>query len=290
MNTSHRSHSSRGPALGAVAVASLVLAACATAPVIPQGAAEARTKLTGLQSDPALANLAPAALKDAEAAVQTAEQPVSKKDAELGAYRVYMADRQVEIAMARASTQYSEDQRAKLADERDRARLAARTREADAAHNEAAMARNDADIARSDADEMQKQIDLLQAEATDRGLVLTLGDVLFATGRSEVKVGSASNLNKLVAFLNKYPDRKVQIEGHTDNVGSLDSNQGLSQRRAESVKSYLVQQGISAQRLSASGMGESQPVSDNESESGRQQNRRVVAIIDNAPPATASIK
>lgn len=287
MNTARKSYSYRGPAVGAVAVASLLLAACASAPVVPQGAAEVRTKLNGLQSDSSLANLAPAALKDAEVAVQAAEQPVAKKDASLGAHRVYMADRKVEIAMAKASTQYSEDQRVKLADERDRARLAARTSEADAAHAEATLARNEADIARGDADEMQKQIDALQAEATDRGLVLTLGDVLFATGRSEVKVGSASNLNKLVAFLNKYPDRKVQIEGYTDDVGSDDSNQGLSQRRAESVKSYLVQQGISSARLSAVGMGESQPVADNGSESGRQQNRRVVAVIENPPPAIA---
>jgi len=129
------------------------------------------------------------------------------------------------------------------------------------------------------------QIDALQAEATDRGLVLTLGDVLFATGKSDVKVGATSNLNKLVTFLNKYPDRTVQIEGYTDNVGSEDSNQGLSQRRAESVKAYLVQQGIAGSRLTAVGMGESQPVASNDTQSGRQQNRRVVAVIDNPAPA-----
>ena len=297
MNTTYWNHSLRGPGLGTIAAASLLLAACAGTPVIPQGAAEARTKLSSLQSDAKLADRAPAALKDAEVAVRAAEQPVTKKDAELGAYRVYMADRKVEIAMAMASTQYLEDQRVKLADERDRARLAARTSEADAARveatvarNDAASARSDADSARSDADELQKQIDALQAEATDRGLVLTLGDVLFATGRSEVKVGATSNLNKLVEFLNKYPDRKVQIEGYTDNVGSEDSNQGLSQRRAESVRAYLVQQGISSARLSAIGMGEGQPVADNDTQSGRQQNRRVVAVIENPPPATASTR
>ena len=71
-------------------------------------------------------------------------------------------------------------------------------------------------------------------------------------------------------------------------MGSEDSNQGLSQRRAESVKAYLVQQGIAASRLTASGMGESQPLADNGSQSGRQQNRRVVAVIDNPAPAAAS--
>ena len=283
--------------LGAAAALTLALAGCASAPLAPPGAAAARTKLTSLQSDPNLAERAPAALKDAEAAVRSAEQPVSKADAELGAHRVYIADRKVEIAMARASTRYAEDQRAKLGDERDRARLDARTKEADAARSDATIARNDADAARAsadaanrDADDLQRQIDALQAEATDRGLVLTLGDVLFATGKSDVKVGATSNLNKLVAFLNKYPDRSVQIEGHTDNVGSEDSNQGLSQRRAESVKAYLVQQGIAGSRLTAVGMGESQPLAGNDSQSGRQQNRRVVAIIENPAPAAASAK
>ena len=283
--------------LGTAAMLSLFLGACATAPLPPAGAADARTRLTGLQTDARLGNRAPAAMKDAEAAVQAAEQPVARKDADLGVHRVYIADRRVDIATARATTRYAEDQRAKLGDERDRARLEARTREADSARTEAdsarteaEMARNDADSARSDAEEMRRQIEAMQAEATDRGLVLTLGDVLFATGRSEVKVGSASNLNKLVAFLNKYPERKVQIEGHTDNVGSENSNQDLSQRRADSVRSYLMQQGIGADRLVAAGKGESQPIADNASDSGRQQNRRVVAIIENPAPAAASAK
>lgn len=297
MNTSIPGRAVRSKALGAAAVASLVLAGCASAPLAPQGAADARSKLTALQSDPNLADRAPAAIKAAEVAVQAAEQPVSKADAALGAHRVYMADRQVDIAIANASTRYAEDQRATMRDARDRARLDARTREADARSREANAARSDAaasraeaDSARQDAVDLQKQIDSLQAEATDRGLVLTLGDVLFASGKSDVKVGATSNLNKLVAFLNKYPDRRVQIEGHTDNVGGDDLNQGLSQRRAESVKAYLVQQGIAGSRLTAVGMGKTQPLADNTSDSGRQQNRRVVAIIENPKPLAAAGK
>jgi outer membrane protein OmpA-like peptidoglycan-associated protein len=229
----------------------------------------------------ALANRAPAALKDAEIAVQAAEQPVSRDDQALGAHRVYMADRTVDIAIAKATTRRAEDQRAKMGEERATARLDARTREADSA-------RVDADAAKLQAEELQRQIDLLEAEATDRGLVVTLGDVLFATDRADLKGGATSNLNRLVVFLNQYPTRNVAIEGHTDNTGSDDYNQSLSQRRAESVRSYLVQQGIGAQRLVASGMGESQPLAGNDTATGRQQNRRVEVIIDNPPPATAS--
>jgi outer membrane protein OmpA-like peptidoglycan-associated protein len=120
-------------------------------------------------------------------------------------------------------------------------------------------------------------------------LVLTLGDVLFASGRAELLAGATGNLDKLAAFLNKYPDRTVVIEGYTDNVGSEQYNQGLSERRADSVKSYLAGQGIGAVRLSALGKGESGAVGDNNSATGRQQNRRVEVVISNPNPKAASL-
>ena len=309
MNSPNNGRGRTGKTLAVAAAVAFVLAACSSTPQSPEGAAEVRSKLTRLQSDPNLGNRAPLALQEAETAVRIAEQPVAN-DVALGAHRVYMADRKVEIAIAQASTRYSEDQRAKLADERERARLDARTLEAnkaradaDAARAGAAdaarMASADADAARAsaadaanaaarEADELQRQIDALQARVTERGLVLTLGDVLFTSGRADLKAGAASNLDRLVTFLNQNPNRNVEIEGHTDSVGSDDYNQALSQRRADSVRSFLVQQGISGARLSASGMGEHRPVADNESASGRQQNRRVEIIIGNPPGGVVS--
>lgn len=275
-----------GRTLIAATVASVLLAACAAAPVAPQGASEVRARLTQLQSDPNLASRAPVAIEEADAAVRTAEQP--EADASLGSHRVYIADRKVEIARAQAETRLLEDQRAALSAQREEARLDSRTREADVAKGQAVTARGEADAARvatADAEaqtaELQRQIDALQAKVTDRGLVLTLGDVLFASGRAELNPGTASNLNQLVTFLGKYPSRTVTIEGHTDSLGSDDYNQGLSQRRADSVRSYLVRQGIDAARLTAVGAGESAPVAGNESATGRQQNRRVEVIISN---------
>jgi outer membrane protein OmpA-like peptidoglycan-associated protein len=287
------------------AVASILLAACTTAPVKPDGAAEARVKLTQLQSDPNLASRAAAAIKDADAAVRAAEQP--EPDKEVAANRVYLADRKVDTARDLAEARFAEDQRSAITAERDRARLDARTREADAAKDQVATAQAEsaaqrvaADQARSEAAttaqlaaassaqqaaELQRQIDVLQAKQTDRGLVLTLGDVLFTTGRADLKPGAAGNLDKLVAFLNKYPDRSVTIQGYTDSVGSEDYNQRLSERRADSVKSYLAEQGISSMRLSALGKGRSNPVADNDSAAGRQQNRRVEVIISNQTTA-----
>jgi outer membrane protein OmpA-like peptidoglycan-associated protein len=287
------------------AAVSCVLAACATTPQSPEGAAEVRSKLTRLQSDPNLADRAPLAVQEAETAVRIAEEPVGK-DVALGAHRVYLADRKVEIAIAQASTRHAEDQRETLAEERERARLTARTREADRARADADAARagaaDAARIASADAEraadaagaaaleaaELQRQIDELQAKETDRGLVLTLGDVLFTSGQADLKAGVASNLGRLATFLNQNPGRNVEIEGHTDNVGSDEYNQALSQRRADSVRSFLVQQGIGPERIRTSGKGEHQPVADNESGGGRQQNRRVEVIIENPRPAIAS--
>ena len=115
----------------------------------------------------------------------------------------------------------------------------------------AASARGDADAAliaanasQQQAAELQRQIELLQARPTDRGLVLTLGDTLFATGKSELKSGATANLDRITTFMTEYPKRTAAIEGFTDSMGSDEMNQSLSQRRADAVKSYLVGQGV----------------------------------------------
>ena len=311
MNTTGNYTRYRSKTLIAVAV-SLVLAACAAAPPKSAGAADARAKLTVLQSDANLANRAPVAIKEAEAAVVAAE--ASQSDEEDAVHLVYLADRKVEIAKARAETRFAEDQRAQLGEQRESVRLDARTREADIAKSEVATARaenleqqHEAEMARADADaarvlasaeadaartsaaqqaeELRRQIDELQAKATDCGLVLTLGDVLFTSGMTDLNGSATSSLDKLASFLNHYPDRSAIIEGHTDSVGSDDYNQGLSQRRADSVKTYLAGHGIGSMRLAAMGMGESQPLAGNDSATGRQQNHRVEVIIDNPPLA-----
>ena len=139
-----------------------------------------------------------------------------------------------------------------------------------------------ANASQQQAAELQRQLELLQAKPTDRGLVLTLGDTLFATGKAELKSGATANLNRVTAFLNEYPKRTAAIEGFTDSMGSDDMNQSLSQRRADAVKSYLVRQGVESARLTSAGRGEEAPVGDNESAAGRQQNRRVEVVISSA--------
>ena len=280
-----RPHS--GSRYGGVAIlsaAAILLAACASVPPAPAGSATARARLTQLQSNPELGTLAPAAMKEADLAVRAAEVP--QHDQQMAAHLVYLADRKVDIAAAQANTALAESQRVALSQQRDKARLDARTQEADRSASQLATAKGALADQTAAAAELQRQLDELNAKKTDRGIVLTLGDVLFTTGQANLNSAGTTNLSKLAAFLNAYPDRSVAIEGYTDSVGSDDFNIALSQRRAESVKSFLTGQGIVGARLSTAGKGESDPVASNDSADGRQQNRRVEVIISN--PLTAS--
>lgn len=277
--------------LVAVAVGAALAVGCASAPKKPAGSEQVRAKLTALQNDAALAAKAAVATKDAEAAVGQAE--IVQPDLALAAHRVYIADRKVDTARAQAETKAAEENRTALAEQGERARLDARTREADLAKTDAmtaraeneqqkvaaTQARSDADASQQQASELQRQLEILQAKPTDRGLVLTLGDTLFATGKSEIKSGATVNLDRLSDFLTEYPNRTASIEGFTDSTGSEDSNQMLSERRADAVKRYLVGRGVQPARLTSSGRGENAPVADNESATGRQQNRRVEVVI-----------
>jgi outer membrane protein OmpA-like peptidoglycan-associated protein len=157
------------------------------------------------------------------------------------------------------------------------------------AQADAANARGQANVARADNaatqrenEELQRQVAELNGRATDRGLVVTLGDVLFNTGQATIQGGNTSNLDKLAVFLKRYPERSVAIEGHTDNVGEDGSNMTLSQNRANAVRSYLVEEGVATSRFMSTGMGESAPVASNDTDTGRQQNRRVEVIIADA--------
>lgn len=246
-----------------------VFMACSSTPTSPPGAAQARAKFQAIQADPTLAGRAPVVMNEAEAAVRAAEAPRKKSEAALGEHLVQIANGRVDIAQARAQTLYMEEQRTTLKGDADRARLTARTNEADAAH-----AQNDL---------LEQQIADLNAKKTDRGLVITLGDVLFASGQATLRSAAYSNLTKLATFLNQHPERTLTIEGHTDSQGSDDYNQSLSQRRADAVRNFLMRNQVASQRLNSIGMGESTPVGDNASDSGRQSNRRVEVIIADAP-------
>lgn len=274
----------------------VVLASCASAPLTDPGAIRVRSELSELQGDPRLASQSPVALKAAESAVREAE--IASRDEALVRHRVYVAERRLHTAKALAEAQYAVSQRKALADQSDQMRLDARTGEADRATRAARLARGDADSARlaaeqarAEAGAAQSRNDALVAELadlnarkTERGVQLTLGDVLFSSGRAELAAGSAANLDKLVAALGKSPERRLLIDGYTDSQGSDAMNQQLSQRRADAVSGYLSSRGVAASRITATGRGETLPVAGNEIAAGRQLNRRVEVTIQDPQP------
>ncbi len=268
---------SRAGLIGA-ASAAVLLSACAT-PIKPDGADAARADLTALRNDAKLATLAPIAIQEAEVAVRAAETPT--KNDEAGQQAVYLAKGKVAIARAQAERRFAEDNIKVIGDQRNAIRLDARTREADLANASAMQQQQAAQQAQAESEDLKRQMADLQAKATDRGLVMTLGDVLFTTGRADLKPGVLERLNKLAAFMLKYPKRNVVIEGHTDSTGSAALNQRLSERRADAVKAYLVSQSVPGTSVTTVGKGKDVPVADNTTATGRQQNRRVEIIIAN---------
>lgn len=118
-----------------------------------------------------------------------------------------------------------------------------------------------------------------KAQQTRRGLVLTVDDVLFETGRTELKPGALVNMEPLVAFLQANPDFRVAIEGHTDSTGGAGYNEQLSRARAGSVASYLMAQGVSPGQILTYGYGERYPIASNVTPLGKQQNRRVELVV-----------
>lgn len=169
----------------------------------------------------------------------------------------------------------------RLTAERERVVLDARTREAQSAQQQAQLAQQQADAARMRVSQLTQELAEFKARETDRGLVLTIGDVLFEYDRADLKPGALRNLYPLVIFLRENPTRNVAIEGHADSTGSDSYNLDLSQRRAESVRAFLVQSGVGFEQLSIRGLGEEYPVASNANEAGRQQNRRVEVTVLN---------
>jgi len=126
---------------------------------------------------------------------------------------------------------------------------------------------------------LQAQLVALEAKKTDRGMVVTLGDVLFDTNEAVLKSGGMRNVQKLADFFKQYPERNVLIEGFTDSTGSDGHNQQLSDRRASSVRTALLGMGMGTERISWRGYGEAYPVAGNDTAAGRQQNRRVEMVV-----------
>lgn len=163
------------------------------------------------------------------------------------------------------------------AEEADQARRLAKSRA-----SEAEYARLEADLASQQISSLTRQLENLQLRETESGVVVTLGDVLFASGQATLVEGGRSSLAEVVDLLQTEPDKKIRVEGHTDSLGDADTNLQLSEQRAQAVLEALVSMGVSSDRISSLGMGEDFPIASNDDEEGRARNRRVdVILLDN---------
>lgn len=269
-----------------------ILAGCATPP--NSSLAEAHSSYDSATRNPQVTKLAPLELKQAGDSLNKADSAFNKgESADTVDQLAYISKQQVGIAQETAKRKEAEAVVANASANRDQVRLAARTAEANSANQQlaaanetanqqaAALAAAGADSARDQAliASQEKQLKELKARKTDRGLVITLGDVLFNSDKAHLKSRGMHSVRKLGDFLTQYPQRKVLIEGYTDSTGSSSHNQLLSEQRANAVQTALVDMGIGSERISTRGYGEAFPVAGNDTAANRRLNRRVEIIL-----------
>lgn len=190
---------------------------------------------------------------------------------------------QEEMERARQMASRSEQQRDQATQQAQEARQEAEQarRVAEAQSAEVELARREAELASQQAQSLQRRLEYMEYRQTDRGVVVTLGDVLFAVGETELLASAEQNLNDVIELLESEPDKAIRIEGHTDSTGPAALNLRLSEARANAVRDALIELGIDPSRLNAVGMGEDFPIATNQSEDGRARNRRVDVIVLN---------
>jgi outer membrane protein OmpA-like peptidoglycan-associated protein len=269
----------------------LAMAACASAPQPNVALENARSAVRSAEADPNVATYAALDMHTARKELDAAEAAAAAHDEKGIDQPAYLAAQTAHLAQLKASAKANDARVAAGKAERDQIQLNARTKEVGSALQKAANADAARDQANQQTAAVQAELDALKAKPTDRGLVLTLGDVLFDTGKADLNPGASRNLDQLVVFLTDHPERRVEIDGYTDNVGTDSFNLSLSERRADTVRNVLVNRGIDSSRIVTRGYGKDFGVASNVDSGGRQLNRRVEIVIggvDGAPVAARS--
>jgi len=264
-----------------------LLGGCASMPQTNAQLEEARTQVQALAAEPLAQQAASHDLDAARASLNQADAALAQHQrSEVVDHLAYLARRHADAGQARVDEARARQDVAKAQDERNRILLASRSREAQNAQANAQVAQANAQAAQSEAQAAQQQLQStqqqlkdLQAKQTERGMVLTLGDVLFDTNKATLKPGADQRIDRLATFLQKNPNERLIIEGYTDSTGSEEYNEELSQRRAQAVANVLAGQGIPASRYQVVGKGQAFPVASNATPAGRQQNRRVEVVF-----------
>lgn len=297
------------PARTAIALAMAgFLTACATGPATNAQLEEARSAYASAAANANVVRSAPIELRQAQQALDKATAAAQSGEdlAEVNHY-AYLARQRTAVAVQAGQIAQADAAIAQAQSTRDRILITARTREAEAERDAAQKARIAADQARMSAEQsrtlaeqrlaaaqaaqgrataadarastLAAQLAELQAKPTERGMVLTLGDVLFDTDRATLKAGAMRTVDQLAQFLEANPEQKILVEGHTDSVGADAYNRELSLRRATAVQQALTDRRIAADRVAISGLGKAYPVASNGNAEGRQRNRRVEVIF-----------
>jgi len=257
-----------------------LLGACASMPQRNAQLEEARTQVQTLSAEPLAQQAASHDLDAARASLNQADAALAQHESpQVVDHLAYLARRHADAGQARVDEARARQDVAKAQDERNRILLESRTRQAHAAQGQAQLAQQQAQAAQQQLESTQKQLQDLQAKQTERGMVLTLGDVLFDTNKATLKPGADQRIDRLATFLQKNPNERLIIEGYTDSTGSEEYNEELSQRRAQAVADVLAGQGIPASRYQVVGKGQAFPVASNATPAGRQQNRRVEVVF-----------
>lgn len=299
-----------------------LLGACSSSPNVTSLLEQTRTEYRIAQADPAVVSYAPLELKQAGDAMQQANAAAADRDnGEKVDQLAYLARQKTALAQEVAKRKLAEAEVANAGHQRDQLRLDQRTNEAQAAQirannanlnamqsqDDAARAKQQAQQAQDDAarsrlqtqqaqDEaaaaqmqnarlaaqLEAQLAELAAKKTERGIIITLGDVLFGTDLSRLNSQGMATAQKLATLLQDNPQRRVLVEGFADSTGAADYNQGLSERRASAVQFALLELGIGPERVSMRGYGESYPVAGNDTAQERQLNRRVEIVLSDA--------
>ena len=287
----------------AVLASAVMLAACSSTPTTTSTLDQARGDFIAANNNPQVSSFAPLEFKQASDALDAANAAAVKRESLETIDRLaYVAKQKIATARQVASQKAAEADIANSGRQRDQLQLQARTAEADRAKMEADRARMDANAAQASAEDAQRkamsaeaqtreaqaraaqleaQMADLQAQKTERGMVITIGDVLFDTDQARLKPDGVANVKKLADVLSQNPNRTVLIEGFTDSTGTAAHNQELSERRAGSVAAALTGMGVAANRIAMKGYGPAFPVASNDAPASRQLNRRVEIVLSN---------
>ncbi|WP_317202924.1 OmpA family protein [Janthinobacterium sp.] len=282
------------PALPALLAMAVLVAACSSAPTTTSMLDQTHSDYMAAQANPAVSNYAPLEFKQASDAMEAANAAAGRKESQEKVDKLaYLAKQKIATAQEVAKQKSAEAEVGNAGQQRDQLRLEARTQEADQARMKAELAQRQAAAAQNQAQNadmatreaqaraaaLEAQLADLQAKKTERGMVITLGDVLFGTDQARLTPDGMRTARKLADVLTNNPQRTVLIEGFTDSTGGAAHNLALSQRRAESVRNALLEMGIARDRIATRGYGVAYPVAGNDNAANRQLNRRVEIVL-----------